>query len=40
MAQRIVSTTSTNVAAMKTEKTAMNTSSRYDVSHRRAKVFP
>jgi len=38
MAQRIVSTISTNVAAMKTEKTAMNTSSRYDVSHRRAKV--
>jgi hypothetical protein len=38
MAQRIVNTTSTNVAAMKTEKTAMNTPSRYDVSHRRAIV--
>jgi hypothetical protein len=34
----MVNTTSTSVAAMKTEKTAMNTSSRYDVSHRRAKV--
>ena len=33
MAQRIVKTTSTNVAAMKKEKTAMNMSSRYDVSH-------
>jgi hypothetical protein len=29
MAQRIVNTTSTSVAAMKTEKTAMNTLSRY-----------
>jgi hypothetical protein len=29
MAQRIVNTISTSVAAMKTEKTAMNTSSRY-----------
>ena len=38
MAQRSVITTSTSVATMKTEKTAMNTSSRYDVSHLYATV--
>jgi hypothetical protein len=38
MAQRMVNTMSTSVAAMKTEKTAMNTSSRYVMSQENARV--